>query len=255
MVLNQKPGALALVGSGEYTPAMNETDRSLLETVGGPSAARVVIMATASGLEDPSSPARWTRMGLDHFQKLGTHVEAAEILQREDASDPHWLSLLEKANFYYFSGGSPQHLIETLRDTPAWRIIQQGWQNGAVLAGCSAGAMALGGYTASVRSVMRGDGPGWIPALGWLPGLITLPHFDRMAGYAGPEMFHQLLSHIPKETLLVGVDEDTALVRGINSVASNWQVLGRQSVSLFSSVGKATIYRKGEDVPLNKFLA
>jgi hypothetical protein len=96
----ERPGALALVGSGEYTPAMDETDRYLLETVGGVQAARVVVIPTASGLEDPTSPERWQRMGLDHFQKLGAQVERVDILNGRDANDPRWLPLLEQANFY-----------------------------------------------------------------------------------------------------------------------------------------------------------
>jgi len=56
------PGAVALVGSGEYTDAMNETDSYLLETIGGAHAARVVVLPTASGLE-PGSPSAGTAWG------------------------------------------------------------------------------------------------------------------------------------------------------------------------------------------------
>ncbi len=258
MSLNEKgkPGTIALVGSGEYTAAMDGTDRYLLETIGGPTAAQVVIMATASGLEDPSSPARWTQMGLEHFERLGATVAPAQILQREDAQDSQWLPLLEQANFYYFSGGNPQHLIETLRDTPAWEIIQRNWQNGAVLAGCSAGAMALGGYTANIRSVMSGSGPSWSPALGVLPGIITIPHFDRMASFAGPAVFEKMLSTVPSGLTVVGVDEDSALVLVGNfaepDAANRWQVMGSQTVSLFNSAGSATVYQAGEYVNLTE---
>ena len=86
-----RPGGLALVGSGEYTRAMEETDRMLLDTVGGPGAARVVVLPTAAGLEEPASPRRWANMGLDHFTALGAGVREAMILNRADAADPHWL--------------------------------------------------------------------------------------------------------------------------------------------------------------------
>lgn len=249
MSSEQKSGAIALVGSGEYTDAMNDTDRYLMETVGGPSAARVVIIPTASGLEDPSSPENWQRMGLAHFGKLGAQVNRVDILQREDANDPRWQPLLEEANFYYFSGGNPQHLIETMRDSLAWATIQRGYLKGAILAGCSAGAMALGGYTANVRAVMRGDGPSWSPALGLLPRLITMPHFDRISGFAGPAMFKQMLESVPQGCLLVGVDEDTALVKtAAVDNSERWQVIGRQTVSLFNSEGASTIFRSGEYV-------
>src|SRR5690348_2277753 len=110
-----KSGPIALVGSGEYLPQMEEVDRLLLGRVGG-AAARVVVLPTAAGLEDPLSPHRWAELGIRHFIKLGAHVEAANILVREDAFDARWLPLLERADLIYFSGGSPRHVVETLAD-------------------------------------------------------------------------------------------------------------------------------------------
>jgi peptidase E len=62
-------GALALVGSGEYTPAMEATDRMLLNSL-AVKQPRVVVIPTASGLEH-GQPARWNRMGGRHFEDLG----------------------------------------------------------------------------------------------------------------------------------------------------------------------------------------
>src|SRR5689334_15300703 len=118
-----RPGALALVGSGEYTPAMNETDLALLDTLGGPGSARVVVLPTAAGLEEPASPRRWANMGLDHFKSLGSDVHEAMILNRAGAGDPRWLPVLEDANFYYFSGGNPAHVVDSMQGTPAWEVI------------------------------------------------------------------------------------------------------------------------------------
>lgn len=253
MASDTKTGAIALVGSGEYTAAMEETDLYLLETVGGLETARVVIMATAAGLEDPSSPARWTQMGLGHFTKLGAKVEAAEILGRKDSEDPRWLPLLQQANFFYFSGGNPQHLIESMRDTPAWDVIRSKWSAGAVLAGCSAGAMAIGGHTANIRSIRMGSGPTWSPALGVLPKFITMPHFDRMAGFIGEAMFQQMINSAPAGSILLGVDEDTALVRTINGNGTpEYRVMGRQTVSVFDGEGRPTVYRSEQSVPLQQ---
>ncbi len=64
------PGPVALVGSGEYTPAMVDTDRELLSLIGGAADARVALLPTASGLE-PGRPAYWNNLGLDHFRNLG----------------------------------------------------------------------------------------------------------------------------------------------------------------------------------------
>jgi cyanophycinase-like exopeptidase len=143
-----------------------------------------------------------------------------------------------------------------MRGSLAWEKIRGGYLKGAVLAGCSAGAMALGSYTASIRAVMSGSGPAWVPALGLLPGLITIPHFDRMAGYAGPAVFHKMLEAIPEGGLLVGVDEDTALVRGrTGEVSRRWRVMGRQTVSVYRHGVEPIIYRSGDYVPLAELTA
>jgi cyanophycinase len=242
-----KPGALALVGSGEYLPQMEETDRRLLDTLGGPAAARVVIIPTASALE-LGMPDRWNGMGVLHFRGLGAQVTPVMLLNRDDAHDEGLLADLRGADMYYFSGGNPEHVIETLRDTPAWQIIHDSYAAGAVLAGCSAGAMMLGSYTLSVRSVMRGQPPRWLPALGVAPGIVLMPHFDRVADFAGEEVFRSILASAPAAATLVGVDEDTALVR--LPAAGHWQVIGRQTVSVFDGAGARAIYRAGDTVAL-----
>lgn len=255
-----KPGAMALVGSGEYLPVMAETDRFLLQTLGGPARAKVVLIPTASGLE-PGIPERWNNLGVGHFTSLGASVEPAMLVTREDASDPLILKLLEEANFIYFSGGNPNYLIETLRDTPAWEIITRRHAQGAVLAGCSAGAMAFGGFTTNIRMMRQGLPPEWVPALGLLPGFITLPHFDRLSGFISQELFKMLLDTAPFENglvrALIGVDENTALVRlpvqaNATQSETGWQVFGHQTVSIFDHLGKAFIYRPGDRLSLRE---
>jgi cyanophycinase len=245
-----RPGALALVGSGEYLPQMEATDRFLLDTLGGPAAARVVVIPTASALE-LGMPEHWNSMGVEHFRALGAQVTPLMLLTRDDAHDEQVLAGLRGANLFYFSGGNPEHVIEMLRDTPAWQIIRDGYLGGAVLAGCSAGAMMLGSYTLSVRAVMRGQSPRWLPALGVAPGIVLMPHFDRVADYASPEMFRSILATAPASATLVGVDEDTALVHLPGDTKQRWHIMGRQTVSVFDGEGRRAIYRAGDIVALD----
>jgi cyanophycinase len=251
-MLNAKkevPGAIALVGSGEYLAQMREVDRFLLDTLGA-ARARVALLPTASGLE-LGMPDRWNTMGVEHFRGLGADVAPVALINRADALDAHVVAALQEADFYYFSGGNPEYLLETLRDTPAWEAIVTGYRHGAVLAGCSAGAMMLGSYTLSVRSVMRGQAPRWMPAMAVVPGIVVMPHFDRVADFAGPETFRAILASAPDQATLVGIDEDTALIRAHHDRGGlSWRVLGRQTVSVFGAEGDRTIYRAGETVPL-----
>ena len=117
------PGALALVGSGEYLPQMREVDRLLLATRGGSAGSRVAVIPTASGLE-PGMPERWNGMGAAHFQELGTVVTPVPLIGRADAEDSRIVDMLRGADLFYFSGGNPEYVIETLRGTPAWETMK-----------------------------------------------------------------------------------------------------------------------------------
>jgi cyanophycinase len=244
-------GAIALVGSGEYTAAMAETDRALLETLGGPGRGHVALIPAASGLE-PGQPERWNAMGAAHFSALGARVAPLPLLGRDDASAPAIVEALGGANFYYFSGGNPEHLTEALADTPAWEVIRARAAAGAAVAGCSAGAMMLGGYVFRVRLVRSGQPPRWRPGLGLAPGLAVLPHFDRTREFLSEEQFRAALAAAPPGATVVGVDEDTALVRlpAQDGAPQRWRVLGRQTVSVFDGSGEATIHRAGEELQL-----
>lgn len=252
----QMPGAIALVGSGEYLDAMNTTDLYLIETLGGVKNARVVLLPTASGLEE-NGPGYWNDLGLRHFKQLGVEdVRPGGIIDRASAGDPRQLALLEGANFYYLSGGNPQHTIDTLRNSAAWEIITSAYRRGAVLAGCSAGAMTLSAYTIAIRQIFIGEKPGWVTSLGVVPRLVVFPHFDRMANFIDDATFQELLSTLPDGIVAVGVDENTALVRieanqtGDPMAIERWQVMGLQTVKVFAKGMEPRILHVGEEVML-----
>lgn len=246
-------GALALVGSGEYTDAMLETDEALLATVGGASAS-VVLLPTAAGLE-ANGPTYWNNLGLAHFRKLGiTDIRPTLILDHASASDPTQVELLRGASLYYFSGGNPSHVIESMRGTPAWDVIAAAQRDGATLAGCSAGAMAMGGYTLPLRALISGlitGAPGdWTPALATVPNVVVFPHFDRLPGGLSEPTLKRLSHAAPERVILVGVDEDTALVQldPPGSESGQWRVMGRQAVHVYRRDAQPQRLRAGETV-------
>ncbi|MCU1623160.1 MAG: cyanophycinase [Frankiales bacterium] len=222
-------GPVALVGSGEYLPVMLETERLLLE--GRPP--RYVQVPTAAAPEGERSLDRWIALGVEQAGRLG--VEAVPVVARDrtEADDPALAAQVAGAGLIYLSGGNPPYLAATLRGTALWQAIHDAWQGGAALAGCSAGAMALTSWVPDLRHPTRGVDRG----LG-VVDLRVIPHFDRISGWM-PDLVGRYLTRATGP--VVGIDEDTALVR----FDQDWVVHGRQSVWLLTSEGRAE-HRAGD---------
>jgi cyanophycinase len=233
-------GLIALVGSGEYLPVMEDVDRYLLDSLNlNGRKPRVVCLATAAGREGDQSVNRWSTMGLAHFKKLGAEVAALRIIDRRSADDPQYEPILENADLIYFSGGDPGYLYATLKDTCAWNAAQHAWSRGAIYAGCSAGAMILSKRMPSFRLAGTQDGFGIVPAE------FIVPHFDAIPSIWKPVVF-ALQKQLKNGQHMIGVDEDTALV---GSLDGDWKAMGKSQVHLFTRNEKNT-YDSGDVVPI-----
>jgi cyanophycinase len=233
-------GLIALVGSGEYLPVMEDVDRYLLESLNiNGRKPYVVCLPTAAGKEGDQSTNRWSNMGIEHFKRLGADVTALRIIDRHSADNEEYGSILENADLIYFSGGDPGYLYETMKNTCAWVAAQRAWARGSVYAGCSAGAMILGKRMPSFRLAGTQDGFGVVQAE------FVVPHFDAIPAVWKPMIF-ALQKQLKRGQILIGVDEDTALV---GSLQGEWRAMGKGNVHVFTSDGKSR-YKSGELVPL-----
>lgn len=227
---------LALVGSGEYLTVMTETERLLLR--GRP--ARFVQIPTASAPEGESSLARWVALGREQAARLGVEAVPLVARDREEADSEELAEQVAGAGLVYLSGGNPSYLSTTLRGTRLWEAVHHAWSEGAALAGCSAGAMALTSWVPDIRDAARTPDGG----LGVVPHLRVIPHFDRIAGWM-PEISSRYVEAAPEGVAVVGIDEDTAMVQ----LDGTWTVHGRQRVWVLDAEGR-TPYAAGEDVPV-----
>lgn len=233
-------GVIALVGSGEYLPVMNEIDRHLLSSVKtNGRTPRVVCMPTAAGQEGSKSTDRWLRMGQDHFQKLKTEVTPVRIIDRESANDPRWNTVLEKADLIYFSGGNPLYLYETLYNSLAWKAANKAWERGAIYAGCSAGAMILAQKIPNFRAA----GLTSIEGFQVVSATFVVPHFDRIHG-VWTAFFFAVRCQLKDNQYILGIDENTALVKFPDA---GWQVMGQGKVHIITS-------KKQQDFAANQYI-
>lgn len=225
------PGRIALVGSGEYLPVMQEIEGWLLED----RPKRYVQLATAAAPEGEDSLRRWHDLGGLAAERLGVEQVVIDVRKREDADDEAWAQAIAGAGLIYLSGGNPTFLAETLRGSKVWAAIDEAWRSGASLAGCSAGAMAMGGAVNDFRHPRKGG----VEGLGVLPDVRVLPHFDRLTQWM-PDF--ALRPFAAKGATTLGIDEDTALL-GESDGSSMWQFRprGRQSAWRIESSGKHLI--------------
>jgi len=226
-------GPLALVGSGEFTPAMEEVDRELLR--GRPS--RVVFLPTAAAPEGEERLGYWVALGNSHYHRLGVKAVPLMVRRREDAQDAELAAQVGGAGLVYLSGGDPAFLADTLRDTAVGGAIKRAWEAGAAVAGCSAGAMAMTEHAPNVRDRVSPPAAG----LGFVTGVVVLPHFDRMEQWL-PGATDLAIASAPPGYWVLGIDEDTAVVGG--PVA--WQVAGRQSAWLLRAGVERQHFRGGD---------
>ena len=230
-------GTVALVGAGEYLPEILAVDKKLLERVNG--TPRVVVLPTASAPDGEGVPERWASMGVEHFALLGVSAEPIMLLNRTDAGNADISAQLANANFIYFSGGKPRYLLESLQGTLSWQAILDVFAAGGIIAGCSAGAMVLGGEVFDFPQIWR-----TIPALGLVPGIAVIPHFDEL-----PSLMVGTITRGRRKSTVIGIDGTTALVGS----GHQWFVYGRGSVTIFTKNGKQR-YTEGEIVPLDELM-
>ena len=221
-------GSLALVGSGEYLPAMASLEQSLIQDgVKNGKKARFIQIPTAAGQESADRIAFWRELGRAQGERLGVEVEFLEILSKQDAQDKELAELIADSALIYLSGGDAHHLADSLADTPLLSAIYQGWASGSSLAGCSAGAMALSTHIPNFRFSKKSPTPGF----NFLPKVRVIPHFDRFFRWI-PESAAKVLMSSPDDTILIGIDELTALVK--RSEDDFFTVEGAASVHILS---------------------
>ena len=233
-------GTIALVGSGEWLPVMLDVERELLNNQNPV----YVQLSTAAGQESPARLEHWKNLAQIQAKTLSVESRWLPVFDQDSANNPEFAEKIKGAGLIYLSGGDPTYLAETLRDSLVWNAIVNEWQNGASLAGCSAGAMALTTWVPKMR-IKIGKNNEDVKGLGLLPNIRVIPHFDRMLGWI-PDIITRYLLNTPPGVTLVGIDENTALVGGVNS----WTVKGEQSVWILTHEGREE-FKVGQTLTTN----
>jgi cyanophycinase len=198
--MSSPTGPLILVGGAEFQPGNEAHDRLFAE------AARhrpAYVLATAAVRQQPDRAVRTARAW---FARLGLDVTELRIRGRRDAADPATVETARAGGGFYLCGGDPGLVVQLLAGTPAWAAIVDAWRHGAVIAGSSAGAMALGEWSL-IRAGVSHARRRFAPALRLLPGVAVVPHWEEFGAGWLPS-----LRGGPHGATLLGLDTRTAAV-------------------------------------------
>ena len=190
-----------MVGGDEFNPGNEDQDRLMVAAAAKGPAYVVPTAAARGGPEQAVAHAtRW-------FGNLGLRVRELPVLKRTDAMKEALTEQARGGGFFYLVGGDPGHVAEVLRGSLVMRAIFEAWRGGAVLAGSSAGAMALCSHTLVRASWPNRFNRRPAGALGVVPRTAVLPHYDTF----GHKWTGSAREAAPELTLL-GIDERSAAV-------------------------------------------
>ena len=195
-------------------------------------AIRVVILPTAAGRGRPDRAAATGRTAFERRAAAASRraiVEVARVVDPASAGDPSEVERLLNADLIHLPGGDPDLVPGTLTGTPALAAIEAAWRRGAVVAGASAGAMALAEWTWTPGGGIRG--------LGLISGLAVVPHYDDIRRTSWQVTLDELA---PGGIGYLGLDERTGVISLIEPDAAGWRVSG---------AGAAYWFARGESEP------
>ncbi|MGE5124611.1 MAG: hypothetical protein ACM3H7_08835, partial [Acidobacteriaceae bacterium] len=245
-----RPGLIILFGSGETSP----TGRKIFEPVFRllPPSPRVALLETPAGFELNSNQVI-NRVGDFFTSRLQNYSPRVDIIPARmrgtsfSPDDPAVVGPMLFADLIFMGPGSPTYAVRQLRKSLAWYYLLARHQLGAVLALASAACVAVSAYTLPVYEIYKaGEDIHWKPGLDFFQlyglKLVFIPHWNNNEGgvkldtsrcFIGQERFSKLLSMLPKDMIVIGLDEKTALI--IDPMHMECQVRGLGNITVIHS--------------------
>ena len=243
-------GPIALHGGGEFLPGDEPFLAAILDLaaqrVRADRPIRVAIVPTAAARGRPDLAAA---NGVGAFERvaaaagLDIRVAAVAVVDEASAADPALAARLAEADLIHLPGGDPDLIPTILGGSRAWTAIGTAYGSGAVLAGASAGAMALANWTWTPR--------GGIVGLEVVPGLVVVPHADAAAWSSAIERFGR---DVPPGLGALGLEERTGVISDdpddrAGRGGIEWRVVGPGEARwLPAQNGETIVRRSGESL-------
>ncbi len=256
------PRLLAIMGSGETSPTMVKTHRSLLARLGQPPVPAVVL-DTPFGFQ--SNAADLAARAVEYFRdSVGHPMEVAH--DPAGGGDPlaheTMLARLRSARYVFSGPGSPSYALRRWRTSQVPTVLAEKLHAGGCITFASAAALTLGVATVPVYEIYKaGEEPRWLEGLDLLGQLgvraAVIPHYNNAEGgthdtrycYLGEDRLSRMEQDLTAGAFVLGVDEHTALVLDVGAGTATVTGLGVVTVR---RVGASAEIPAGETVSIDE---
>ena len=246
-------GMIVLMGSGELTATMVEVHKELLRRCGP--AAKAVFLDTPAGFQ--LNVDQISQKARDYFQThIGQPLTIASFKSNDTISPfeaEQAYQTLRDADFVLIGPGSPTYAVQQWQPSAIPQILSGRIREGGCLVAASAAALTVGRFTLPVYEIYKvGQDLHWADGMDILKdfgfNLVVVPHWNNAEGgthdtrfcFMGEPRFGQLVSLLPEDVAILGLDEHTACILDFES---------REAV--IKGIGRVTLQRAGQRIVFN----
>ncbi|MDQ1141799.1 cyanophycinase [Pedobacter agri] len=219
-------GNLFIIGGGNRS---DELMKQMLHTAELKRSDYIIVLPMASEVPDVGFGTLPTQL-----QKLDPRTIKNFNFARHDVNDRKWTDSLANAKLIYILGGDQSRFMNVVLNTPVYAAIHKAYENGATIAGTSAGAAVMSKYMITGKQLLDtvyketfnklwDKNIEFSQGMGLLENTIIDQHFLKRNRY------NRLISALAAypDLVCVGIDESTAIiVHGNNAtVAGESQVI------------------------------
>ena len=251
-----QPGPIALFGSGETAPGGQKIFDFMFRL--SPKSPKMSIIETPAGFElNAEQVAGNVRDFIQHrLQNYKPRIQLIPARKKgtQFSPDDHEIAHpILKSDLIFMGPGSPSYAVRQLENSLTWEYILARHRLGAALAFSSATTVAISSAALPVYEIYKvGEDPHWKDGLDFfahygLP-LVFIPHWNNKDGgdgldtsrcYMGESRFQELKDQLPKDQVVIGIDENTGLVIDFQSAC--FHVVGQSNVTILREGSKQVI--------------
>lgn len=205
-------GNLFIIGGGLRSAELVQT---LIKTAGLKEKDYIIVLPMSSGEPEASFKSISKQLSAASANSIGClNFDASTVNNKQ------WLDSLKRAKLVFITGGDQNRFMKVVLHTPVYKAIHQAYQNGATVAGTSAGAAVMSKYMITGEQLLGdttyhatfdklwGGNVEFEEGMGLVETVIIDQHFMKRSRYN--RLLSALNAHPDFDC--IGIDEDTAII-------------------------------------------